>query len=506
MPKLIITLCLCVFSLNICLSQNALAKIEYAEAETDFQAGKYQESLEHLETVKDMLGSTNAKVMYLEVLSRVNILGIQGNQDVVTIQTYRIKQQNKINQVVQSQRIKNKALAKKEKRRKLGTELLVGKLGRLLVKNKEDRNAIKDSKNRREKNVRNIAMNSELSENDLPFDNLHMTTLEFLDNAKQILDLSEFYINNFEQDVPIDKLKEIYEANKLSQQNLVNIDDVIAGVKAYNNQDFGNAETSLAKACDAGNSIACMNLKRILLRKEKKERQLLVIDNIIEEMVPIQGGTFMMGGKVPKTEDNLQPLPEHEVIVDDYHIGQYEVTIEQYDAVMGQLPPYVSSVYYVSSLKPVNKITREMALEFIKQLNFKTGLTYRLPTEAEWEYAARGGSESDNHKYSGSNTAYNVANYNTDQFAFKGEKQPNELGIFDMSGNLIEWCSDIYESNYYESSPSKNPQGPQQGTSYVVRGGSFISEKNELEVIYRTGQDGTTAKYTNGFRLVLDAE
>ncbi len=486
-------------------SQNALAKIEYAEAETDFQAGNFAESLAHLETVKEMLGSSNAKVMYIEVLARVSIFGIQGKQDVATIKSYRSEQQQKNYQVVESQRIKNAALAKKERRRKLGTELLVGKLGRLLVKNKEDRNATKESKERREENIQSIAMNSELSENDLPFDKLHMTTLEFLENGKQILELSEYYVNNFEQDVPIDKLKEIYEANKLSQTNLVDLDDVITGVKSYKSQDYSQAELSLTKACDAGNSIACINLKRILLKKEQIERQLIVVDDIVEEMLPVQGGTFMMGGKVSKVDDNLQPLPEHEVTVNDFYIGQYEVTIEQYEAVMGEVPENVTASSYVSSLKPVFNVSRNMALEFIKQLNLKTGLTYRLPTEAEWEFVARGGVESDTHKYSGSNTVFDVANF-SGRLAFKGEKQPNELDIFDMSGNVKEWCNDVYESNFYQISPKDNPKGPEQGSMYVVRGGSFGSEKNELEVIYRTGQDGATAKYTNGFRLVLDTE
>ena len=195
------------------------------------------------------------------------------------------------------------------------------------------------------------------------------------------------------------------------------------------------------------------------------------------EMVFVQGGTFMMGATSEQgSEWNDNEKPVHQVTLSDYYIGKYQVTQKQWEAVMGNNP---------SELKgdnlPVENVSWYDAQEFIHRLNEITGKNYRLPTEAEWEYAARGGNKSQGYKYSGSNNINDVAWYvdNSDLKTHPvGTKQPNELSIYDMSGNVSEWCNDWYE--YYTHTTKTNPTGPLSGAHIVFRGGSCLSEVRYL--------------------------
>ena len=150
---------------------------------------------------------------------------------------------------------------------------------------------------------------------------------------------------------------------------------------------------------------------------------------------------------------------------------------------------------------PVEQVSWNDIQDFIQKLNQKTGKNYRLPTEAEWEYAARGGNKSKGYTYSGSNSSGEVAWY-TDNSDSKthpaGQKQPNELGLFDMSGNVWEWCSDWYGSDYYQSSPSSNPKGASTGSFRVRRGGGWCSNARDCRSAYR---DFTYPGRRIGFRL-----
>ena len=174
------------------------------------------------------------------------------------------------------------------------------------------------------------------------------------------------------------------------------------------------------------------------------------------QMVLVKGGTFQMGSN---ERDDEKPI--HAVTVGDFYIGKYEVTQKEWEAVMGSNPSR-----FKGANRPVELVSWNSIQEFLQKLNSKAGKHYRLPTEAEWEYAAKGGNQGQNYECSGSNSIDEVAWYNGNssrQTHEVGQKQPNELGIYDMSGNVWEWCSDWYDANYYSSSPSKNPQGPSSG-------------------------------------------
>ena len=200
--------------------------------------------------------------------------------------------------------------------------------------------------------------------------------------------------------------------------------------------------------------------------------------------------------------------PIHSVTVSDFYIRKYEVTQKQWQAVMGTNP----SNWKRENL-PVEQVSWNDIQQFIAKLNESSGKTYRLPTEAEWEYAARGGKfgvdrrqlKGDQLMYSGSDSLDTVAWYRSnsdDKIHEVGIKQPNELGIYDMSGNVWEWCNDWFDEHYYENSSQTNPQGPSSGTYRALRGGSWSSNVNLCRVAYRLRGNPNNRDDDNGFRLV----
>lgn len=224
--------------------------------------------------------------------------------------------------------------------------------------------------------------------------------------------------------------------------------------------------------------------------------------NVLDiQMVVVEGGTFVMGG-IEHYGEQCYPdeFPKHTVTVDDYYIGQYEVTQELYKFVMGYNPSH-----FVGDSLPVDNISWVDAKTFIFELNKMTGKNYRLPTEAEWEFAARGGGLSKGFNYSGSDNINDVSwcDGNSGRKTHKvGTKAPNELGIYDMSGNVYEWCSDRYA--IYKSQEQINPQGPEYGKARVMRGGSWRSESRNCRNTYRSSEDYEARILNCGLRLVLD--
>ncbi|MBR1838632.1 MAG: formylglycine-generating enzyme family protein [Bacteroidaceae bacterium] len=223
------------------------------------------------------------------------------------------------------------------------------------------------------------------------------------------------------------------------------------------------------------------------------------VDGVTFKMIAVQGGTFRMGSE----DGSENEMPVHTVILSDYYIGETEVTQALYTAVMGTNPSH-----FRSDKLPVEQVSYNDCKSFISELNTLTGQTFRLPTEAEWEYAARGGQKSRGYKYSGSNDIDEVAWYadnSDDQTHDVATKKPNELGLYDMSGNVWELCSDWFGSEYYASSPTENPGGPSYGLFVVARGGCWFESTKYSRVAFRNwSTDENRSKYL-GFRLVLSS-
>lgn len=212
-------------------------------------------------------------------------------------------------------------------------------------------------------------------------------------------------------------------------------------------------------------------------------------------MIPVQGGTFTMGSK------EFIDCPPHKVTLSSYMIGETEVTQALWKAVMGTNP--TSKNNKIGNNYPVTDVSWDDCQVFIKNLNALTGQNFRLPTEAEWEFAARGGNKSRGYAYSGSNTPSKVAWY-CDNSGFSMHavktKVPNELGIYDMSGNVKEWCKDYFDP-IYNSEPQTNPQGPSSGGYRVLR--DFCYSHDCKKVYRRSGSTNTASGTTVGLRLAL---
>ncbi len=218
------------------------------------------------------------------------------------------------------------------------------------------------------------------------------------------------------------------------------------------------------------------------------------------EFVSVQGGCYQMGDTFGDGESNEKPV--HEVCVDDLYMGKYEVTQAQWQKVMGNNPSYFKNCDNC----PVENVSWNDNQSFITTLTVRTGKGYRLPTEAEWEYAARSGGKKE--KFAGGNALDSVAWYGNNSGSKThavGQKNPNGLGIYDMSGNVWEWMQDWYGNGYYASSPKNNPKGPDSGSVRVLRGGSGVSSPKDLRAAYR-GWDGPGVRGTgSGFRLVVSS-
>ena len=208
------------------------------------------------------------------------------------------------------------------------------------------------------------------------------------------------------------------------------------------------------------------------------------VNGVSFTMVFVQGGTFTMGATAEQGSDaGDSEKPAHSITLSDYYIGETEVTQELWQVVMGRNPSR-----FKGNIRPVEFVSWDDCQTFITKLNDLTGQRFRLPTEAEWEFAARGGNSSRGYKYAGSNTLGNVAWYDensNDETHNVATKSPNELGIYDMSGNVWEWCNDWFGD--YSSDSQTNPQGPSSGHNRLFRGGSWYVNARNCRVAHRDG-------------------
>ncbi len=226
--------------------------------------------------------------------------------------------------------------------------------------------------------------------------------------------------------------------------------------------------------------------------KIKKTGTVISVGGI--EFVAIKGGCFTLG-----SDDHNDEKPAHRVCVDSFWIGKYEVTQEQYKAITGKNPSR-----FKGSRRPVEKVNWNDAMNFAKKFGRRFEVEARLPYEAEWEYAARAGSSTK--FFWGDSFHEDYAWYSGNsgkQTNPVGQKKPNPWGLYDMSGNVWEWCMDWYGSMYYSKSPERNPRGPQTGKYRILRGGCWDDYRFNLRSSYRNYINPDCRYYDDGFRLVI---
>jgi formylglycine-generating enzyme required for sulfatase activity len=221
----------------------------------------------------------------------------------------------------------------------------------------------------------------------------------------------------------------------------------------------------------------------------------------LPQMVLVEGGSYMMGCTDEQGQDCYRDeKPSHAVTVDSFYMSKHEVTQAMWHSIMGGVQP---SKFQGDSL-PVEQVSLRDVNEFLDRLNKRTGRRYRLPTEAEWEFAARGGIASKEYRFSGSNVVDDVAWYlgnSGNRTRAVGSRRPNELGIYDLCGNVWEWCSDSWAA--YPSAEQQEPAVASGSKTYVVRGGAWNIGTRYMRVSYRNHESPDTRKENIGFRLVL---
>lgn len=236
---------------------------------------------------------------------------------------------------------------------------------------------------------------------------------------------------------------------------------------------------------------------------------------ILEGMILVKGGCYMMGDKFGDGVADEKPL--HEVCLNDFLLGEHEVTQGEWKGVMGR---NVSSFRDCGDNCPVDNVPWNVTQIFIRMLNAKTGMKYRLPTEAEWEYAAREGGKKVRFGTGKNTIGPDEANFNGTPFFKKPYSRPgiyrtvttpvksfspNSLGFFDMAGNVWEWVQDWYAKNYYKNSPRINPKGPDRGDYRVLRGGSWGNIPSGVRATNRhKDRPDSERRMVIGFRLALD--
>ncbi len=270
-------------------------------------------------------------------------------------------------------------------------------------------------------------------------------------------------------------------------------EEIMLGISTDGGRNYkpvSNAEGDIGKHVKPGRNKEIYFLANDALGGKDAKFKVYAGIKVPPGMVYVAGGSFQMGSNKESDEK-----PIHTVTVSSFFMDKTEVTQAQYKKVMGKNPSKFSGCDEC----PVERVSWHDANEYAKRVG------KRLPTEAEWEYAARGGSAGSPTKYAGSNTIKDVAWYRSnsgDKPHTVAQKQPNALGLYDMSGNVWEWCSDWYDDNYYKNSPKNNPKGPNSGTRRVLRGGSWVDFGISCRVAYRDRGNPLYGGNGVGFRLV----
>ena len=268
---------------------------------------------------------------------------------------------------------------------------------------------------------------------------------------------------------------------------------ILVGVNS-GNADKADQTESLSSSSAASNALSSDNKSSAFANVLP-----ITVNGITFNMIKVNGGTFTMGATSEQKNPKDDEKPTHQVTLSSYYIGETEVTQALWTAVMGNNP----SKFKGDNL-PVENVSWEDCQTFIGKLNGLTGKRFRLPTEAEWEYAARGGNRSNHTQYSGGSMIDDVARYggnSGDKTHSVKTKRPNELGLYDMSGNVWEWCQDWYGN--YSSKAKTNPTGPDSGSRRVFRGGSWFSLEGRCRSSIRLSYSPGYSYYDLGLRLAL---
>ena len=301
---------------------------------------------------------------------------------------------------------------------------------------------------------------------------------------------------------------EIYDGETVISTFDINLRDLRIGTKVFSSRiKFSEAKKHDLMLVSNGSQIFRTSINLIASKKTKDsgdeskkilEYETIDVNGVRFKMIHVKGGTFKMGATPEQKGDAYSDeSPVHEVRLSDFSIGEMQVTQELWEAVMGSNP----SGFKGEDL-PVENVSWDDCQEFIRKLNEKTKRNFRLPTEAEWEYAARGGNKSQGYKYAGSDTLDDVAWYDDNsgnETHEVGQKKPNELGLYDMSGNVWEWCNDWYDD--YSNSSQNNPQGPSSGSRRVFRGGGWSRSARNCRVSLRYFSTPDFRDFNLGLRL-----
>jgi formylglycine-generating enzyme required for sulfatase activity len=341
-----------------------------------------------------------------------------------------------------------------------------------------------------------------------------------LDKARKIITLATQY------DAALDRLqKDLTRTDKIDEATAVQSER-----NKVKDSDYLTAANRVIESATAKQSIVAVTdkpEKKAGLAPLNRTMELSLGKGVKMKLTLIQAGKFLMGSPATESGRMLNELPQHEVTISKpFYMGIYEVKQEEYETLMGGNPSKIRGRNL-----PVEYVTWDMAREFCEKLSAKSGKTVRLPTEAEWEYACRAGTktrfsfgdnDADLHKYGNywdRSLAWDLFHPKNDspsdghdKTAPVGSYKSNAWGLYDMHGNVTEWCQDWFGDNYYDKSPAVDPRGPDTGLIRVQRGGSLLDPPNKMRSAWRAGNNPTKPAfmdiypYVFGFRVVVDAE